>query len=162
MHAHLSALEWVPFVEPTDDEEEPPRRELVDNPLIFQQVFPGGVRFTDLTNIRAAVEQVRTSAIRSGDRDPDVDVAVFREQINRWRALQKLYRDCGWPGEGFRAQEFRMKRSEWVRRMEEIRYEFYAVLGDRATPMEEIRGRREDVTRRWEAFWADSAGDGFV
>lgn len=162
MLERLTALDWVPSVSPADDDEEPPRRELVDNPLILQNAFPGGLRFADPTDFAAAVEQVRAASV-AGGRDPEVDVVAFREQVNRWRALQKLYRDCGWPREGFRGDELRARMGEWVRRAEEVRYELYAVLGGGAGPTtEETRARREHVTRNWEAFWAEAAGEGFV
>ncbi|GIJ90568.1 hypothetical protein Asppvi_009525 [Aspergillus pseudoviridinutans] len=83
----FQTLEYIPFFDPNDGAEVPIRK-IKENPILFQNIFPSGIRLP--TEPWAAVQQCRE---RQDGQDG------IRRDINEWRALQKLYHDTGWESE---------------------------------------------------------------
>lgn len=95
-----------------------------------------------------------------GQHIPD-DVLPMRAQLNRWRALQKLYRDCGWGTEGaFDGEEFERRRLAFVTREKALEWKWIKHGGHpRPTDTEEQQRRRGEINREWDEFWRESAGE---
>ncbi|CAJ2504006.1 Uu.00g114000.m01.CDS01 [Anthostomella pinea] len=112
----LKTLEWVPYYDPTDDGyAEPASREIVDSPLIMENFRPLGFSGSPvplpLDDHEAALAKTQ-EVIGSGGVDG------IRERLNRWIALQKLYRDCGWGSgdddDAFDGDEFEARRLDLI------------------------------------------------
>ena len=133
--AKLTTLEWVPYFNST----KPKSREILENPLIFQNIVPGGMQLP--TDPRSAIEQLQSSG---------QNVSTLRDSVNRWRSFQKLYQDCGWGIDTFDGGEFERRRQEWCARLDDL---------DRqkriARRMSEAQ--REALRLATERFWAESA-----
>lgn len=148
----LQSLECVPFFDP-DGWERPPAREIVENPLIFQNFWPGGIRVP--MDPVLAVEKVRREL---GQESAD----ETRRQINRWRALQKMYRDCGWGTEAFDGELLERRRADWAKEAKEVEKQRWCFLfapaletAEQQTLQQELR---REFNQRWEMFWTESAG----
>lgn len=126
-------LEWVPFYDP-DDDTETPQRKMIDDPIIFQNIFPGGIRLP--YNHQAALNEMES---RLGLESKN----ALRCNINYWKALQNLHRQCGWP-DTFDTETFEKRRKEWLKTMKEI---------------EKISGV---YGLQWGQFLAESAGEDAV
>ncbi|KAF4230413.1 hypothetical protein CNMCM6457_005989 [Aspergillus fumigatiaffinis] len=143
-------LEYVPFYDP-DDGAEVPIRKITENPILFQNIWPGGIRLP--TDPQAAAQQC-------GERRDGRD--GIRRNINEWMALQKLYRDAGWESE-FNGELFEDRRRNLLRTMHDLQGQsskWSKVPPDRRT--EEQRIAEHAFRQRREAFWAESAGEGYV
>ncbi|GIJ85587.1 hypothetical protein Asppvi_004446 [Aspergillus pseudoviridinutans] len=146
----FNTLEYVPFFDP-DGEAEVPIRKIMENPILFQNIWPGGVRLP--TDPQAAIQQYGEN--RDG-RD------LIRRNINEWRALQKLYRDAGWESE-FNGELFDNRRRDLLRMMDDFQdqsSEWSMIPPHRRTQDERIAER--EFRQRQDAFWAESAGEYYV
>ena len=131
-------LEWVPLF----DEASPDSRRILENPICLQNIMFGGIRLP--TDPVLAMVQIRRDA-------SEQVVATFREEINRWRALQVLYRRAGWGTERYDSGEFEVLRREWLRRLEQ--FDRQARLARRRSAAES-----EAVRLAKEAFLVEGAG----
>jgi hypothetical protein len=146
----FQTLEYVPFFDP-DDGAEVPIRKIKENPIVFQNIWPGGIRLP--TDPQAAVQQCGERRDGRG---------VIRRNINEWRALQKLYRDAGWESE-FNGELFDDRRRKLLQTMNELQGQstgWSRIPPHRRT--EEQRIAEQEFRQRWEAFWAESAGEYYV
>ncbi|KAF7128419.1 hypothetical protein CNMCM5793_003149 [Aspergillus hiratsukae] len=146
----FNSLEYVPFFDP-DDGAEVPIRKIMENPILFQNIFPGGIRLP--TDPQAAAQQC-------GERRDGHD--GIRRDLNQWRALQKLYRDAGWESE-FDGELFDNRRRDLLRVMDDLQHqssEWSRIPPHRRTQDERIAER--EFRQRREAFWAESAGEYYV
>jgi len=86
----------------------------------------------------------------------------LRQSYNQWRALQKLYQDCGWGSETFDGEAFERKRREWIAEkkiIERVRRDF---LGSTMFPrygQEQQYQLPYELWQRWDDFWTKSAGE---
>lgn len=146
----FKTLEWVPYYNPTDSDE-PPSRAIVENPITFQNIWPGAIRLP-ADNFQAALGQLDLKA--------QFD---FRQQINYWKAQQKLFLDCGWGTEAFDGELYGRRRAEWIPAAGAMLYEYmtamdqYMTLGESET--EQQKHEREAVYERCNNFFRMSAGD---
>ncbi|RLL93462.1 hypothetical protein CFD26_100963 [Aspergillus turcosus] len=143
-------LEYVPFFDP-DGEAEVPIRKIMENPILFQNIWPGGVRLP--TDPQAAVQQY-------GENQDGRD--LIRHNINEWRALQKLYRDAGWESK-FNGELFDNRRRDLLRAMDDFQGQssrWYSIPEHRKT--EEMRMAEREFRQRREEFWAEIAGEYYL
>ncbi|KAI8933460.1 hypothetical protein NX059_010074 [Plenodomus lindquistii] len=134
----FTSLDWVPFF----DESSPGTRQILDNPIYLQNMVPGAAPLP--TDPTLAVAQIRRD---SGEQS----ASVLREQINRWRSVQRLYQASSWGTEGYDPEEFAKMRREWFTRLKQL--DRQGRLARRMTGTQ-----REDFRVAKEAFWAVSAG----
>jgi hypothetical protein len=104
-------LEWVPYLDP-DDAEGPPGRQIIEDPVLFLRAY--GARLGFMVPPFASAAEMR--GMNQTQREEVGD--SLRRRINRWRALQKMYRDCGWGGPDFDGEGFEKRRREYVRVLE--------------------------------------------
>ncbi|CAO2655642.1 Nn.00g044450.m01.CDS01 [Neocucurbitaria sp. VM-36] len=135
---NFTNLEWVPYFDDTT----PRSREIIENPICFQNVLPGGIRLP--LDPALAIDQLRREL-------GEQSVPALREGINRWRSLQKLYEDCGWGTESYDGEEFGRRRRDWFEKLKELEKQ-----GRLARRM--AQAQREELKVAREAFWAESAG----
>lgn len=142
-------LEYVPYFDP-DDGARVPKRKIKENPILFQNIFPGGIRYP--TGPQAAVQC----------EEREVGHTSIRSYLNEWRALQKLYRDAGWEDE-FNGELFDSRRRYLLRVMDDFQGQssrWYSIPEDRKT--EEMRIAEREFRQRREEFWAESAGEYYL
>ncbi|KAI4612923.1 hypothetical protein J4E80_006978 [Alternaria sp. BMP 0032] len=108
--AKFDILEWVPYYDPQDDHD-PPARKILEDPIIMQNLFPGGIRLP--TQTTAAIQYMRQHHGSDG-------ADGWRRRINRFRAWQKIYRDCGWSSGAFDGEAFELRRAEFIEALEEL------------------------------------------
>jgi hypothetical protein len=138
----FTSLDWVPFFDNTTSHS----YKIIENPIHFQNIFPGGIRLPLEPTL--AIAQLRREL-------GEQSVLALREDINRWRSLQKLYQDCGWGTEGYDGEEFESRRREWsVELMELEKQSRLAQFTSEA--------QREDIRVIRGAFWAVKAGPSAV
>lgn len=95
----------MPYYDPDDREEELLfQRKLVENPIVFQNIWPGGIRVPE--EIAAAIEYLQSEHEGADG---------LRRQINRWRALQMHYVDSRWGTDAWDADAFWDRRVAWIR-----------------------------------------------
>ncbi|KAI4921666.1 hypothetical protein J4E90_000092 [Alternaria incomplexa] len=111
--AKFQSLEWVPYYDPREDDDpsHPPARKILEDPIIMQNLFPGGIRLP--TDTTAAIQHLRQ---QNGPDGAD----WLRRYINRVRAWQKIYLDCGWGSGAFDGEAFELKRAEFIEALEEL------------------------------------------
>jgi hypothetical protein len=109
MIAKYQSLEWVPYYNP-DKDDVPAARKILEDPIAMQNLFPGGIRLP--SDHAVAVRELKEKY----SHDQGGAESVLKD-IERWRALQKLYWDCGWAGD-FDGDLFERKRAEFIRRTE--------------------------------------------
>lgn len=134
----FTSLEWVPYFDNTS----PRSRKIIENPISFQNIMPGG--FGLPLNATRAIAQVRRD---SGEQA----ASVLREGVNRWRSLQILYEDCRWGTESYDSEEFERRRSELFEKTKKL--EKQGRLARRMADAE-----REELYFEREMFWAVRAG----
>ena len=134
----FNSLDWVPHF----DESSPGSRRILENPICLQNIVFGGIHLP--TDPALAMAQVR----RDGTEQV---VATLREAINRWRALQVLYRTAGWGTERYVPEELEALRREWLGRLEQFERQGRLARRMSAAQSEEIRLAKE-------VFLAESAG----
>ncbi|KAH1712006.1 hypothetical protein KXX40_007872 [Aspergillus fumigatus] len=142
-------LEYVPYFDP-DDGAEVPKRKIEENPILFQNIFPGGIRLP--TDPQAAVQC----------EEREVGQDSIRGALNQWRALQKLYRDAGWADE-FDGELFDNRRRDLLRVMKDLQGQsrrWNRIPEDSKT--EEMRIAERAFRQRREEFWAESAGEYYL
>ncbi|KAK9642597.1 hypothetical protein HCH54_008029 [Aspergillus fumigatus] len=142
-------LEYVPYFDP-DDGAEVPKRKIEENPILFQNIFPGGIRLP--TDPQAAVQC----------EEREVGQDSIRGDLNQWRALQKLYRDAGWADE-FDGELFDNRRRDLLRVMKDLQGQsrrWNKIPEDSKT--EEMRIAERAFRQRREEFWAESAGEYYL
>lgn len=145
--ARLEDLEWVPYYDLQDGHAEAPlfQRKLVENPIVFQNIWPGGIRIPD--GIAAAIEYME---IEHGGADG------LRRNINRWRALQMHYVDSGWGTNAWDPDDFLGKRVRWIG-------EEHAIMDERPHWAYDPQYREHPMALEWDTryleFLKRSAGD---
>jgi hypothetical protein len=145
----LETLEWVPYYDPDDREKECLfQRNLVENPIVFQNIWPGGIRVPE--EITSAIEYLQSE---HGGADG------LRRDINRWRALQMHYVDSGWGTAVWDVDAFWERRVAWIRQMN-------ALVSERSSGFWSQDGREHlehpmlpDWENRCFDFFKQSAGD---
>lgn len=137
-------MEWVPYYD-ADDHDDPPARQIVQDPINIWNLFPTAPRLPRDTS--AAIQHLRQ---RFGPEGAD----GLRESINRWRALQKLFRDCGWGTKNFDGEEFERKRAEFIAAEKEME-ELFPQSNERLLSAEEL-------SSTWNNFWMQTAGENAV
>lgn len=150
------SLEWVPWFDP-DDDDDIPHRKMIENPLIVWSVRPGFLKLPS-DDPSAAVQLVRS---RFGQEASD----NVREQINRWKAFQKLFRDSGWGSESsFNGDDFDRKRLELLNAAKEFETqrlsygsESFAQLGGIDPAQQEVLAQGSEYGRR--VFWTGRADE---
>lgn len=166
----VTGLEWVPLYNPADAHEVPVR-ELVDTPAFMANEWATGVRAW--TGGRVTVPLDDDAAFLAISREflgSESSMDNLRWQINRWRSLQKLYRDAGWNSDypdsnRFDGDAFERTRANWLQRLKFIEDEYYdseQVTWQGRPLREEDQLRLDEAKERLEAFWAESAGDRYV
>ncbi|KAI4656221.1 hypothetical protein J4E93_000940 [Alternaria ventricosa] len=111
--AKFQSLEWVPYYDPSEDDDpsHPPARKILEDPIIMQNLFPGGIRLP--TETTAAIQYMRQHHGSDG-------ADGWRRRINRFRAWQKIYQDCGWGSAVFDIEAFELERSKLIEALEEL------------------------------------------
>jgi len=111
--AKFQNLEWVPYYDPSEDDDpcHPPSRKILEDPIVMQNLFPGGIRLP--TETIAAIQYMRQHHGSDG-------ADGWRRRINRFRAWQKIYQDCGWGSAVFDIEAFELKRSKLIEALEEL------------------------------------------
>ncbi|CAI6336705.1 unnamed protein product [Periconia digitata] len=96
-------LAWVPHISSLDQVGDTPRmREILENPVLVGNMLPGFIRLSE--DPAQAIQEL----------DGPYQTQM-RMRVNRWKAIQKLYRDCRWGTDGFDGEEFGRIRAEWLR-----------------------------------------------
>lgn len=137
----------MPYYDPSDSDGDKPlfRRRLVENPIVFQNVFPGGIRIPD--DIAAAIEYMEREHGGANR---------FRRDINRWRALQMHYVDSGWGTDAWDPDAFWEKRVRWLE-------EEHAIQRERPEFVYDPEYRELPISLAWVSryseFLKQSAGD---
>jgi hypothetical protein len=103
-------LEWIPYWNP-DSSDEPPPRKILEDPIIFQNIWPGGIRLP--SNTIDAIDTLRAQIGPEGANS-------LREQTNTLRAFQKMYRACSWGSNDFDGELFDQKRMQFIRELNEL------------------------------------------
>jgi len=157
--AKFQSLEWVPYYDPSEDDDpcHPPSRKILEDPIIMQNLFPGGIRHPTDTN--AAIQHLRQQHGPDGaDR--------LRRDINRLRAWQKIYRDCGWGSGTFDGEAFELKRADFIEALEELddleseaRNRPWLVSVGAQQVVGEDTPTLEQVTSRLDHFLVQAAGE---
>jgi hypothetical protein len=80
---------------------------------------------------------------------------ILREEINRWRLLQMLYRNSGWGTERYNPEQFGDTRREWFGKLKELDKQ-------RRLARRRSGARREELRVAREAFWFEKAGTNAV
>jgi hypothetical protein len=113
MMAKFQSLEWVPYRDSREKDGglDPPAREIMDDPIVMQNLFPGGIRLPPDTT--AAIQSMRQ---QNGPDGAD----ELRRSINRLRAWQKIYRDCGWGSGNLDGEAFERKRVHYVEALDDL------------------------------------------
>jgi hypothetical protein len=113
MIARFQSLQWIPYRDPREEDGgyDPPARKIMEDPIVMQNLFPGGIRLPPDT--AAAIQSMRQQ-----DRPDGAD--ELRRSINRLRAWQKIYRDCGWGLENFDGEAFERKRVHYIEALDEL------------------------------------------
>ena len=137
-------MEWVPYYD-ANDHDDPPARQIVQDPIIVWNLFPAAIRLPLDTS--AAIQHL-TQEFGPGSADD------LRGSINRWRALQKLYRDCGWGTENFDGEAFERKRAEFIAMRKEMDM-LFPRHGERILSAEEF-------SSTWNSFWVQTTGENAV
>lgn len=143
----LENLEWVPYYDLEDGHVEAPlfQRKLVENPIVFQNIWLGGIRTPD--GIAAAIEYMESEHEGADG---------LRRNINRWRALQMHYVDSGWGTNAWDPDAFWEKRFAWIR-------EEHAIKDNRPHWAYDTQYRDHPVALAWDTryfeFLKQSAGD---
>ena len=111
--AKFQSLEWVPYYDPSEDDDpsHPPARKVLEDPIIMQNLFPGGIRLP--TETTAAIQYMRQHHGSDG-------ADGWRRRINRFRVWQKIYQDCGWSSVAFDGEAFELSRAEFIEALEEL------------------------------------------
>jgi hypothetical protein len=109
----FQSLEWVPYCDPREEDEgdNPPARKILEDPIVMQNLFPGGIRLPSDTN--AAIQYMREHYGSDG-------ADGLRRSINQFRAWQKIYRDCRWGFGIFDGEAFELKRANLIESLEEL------------------------------------------
>ncbi|KAJ4361010.1 uncharacterized protein N0V89_001579 [Didymosphaeria variabile] len=144
----LESLEWVPYYD-SDDKAEAPlfQRKLVEDPIVFQNIWSGGIRVPG--EIAAAIEYLQSE---HGDAD------WLRQSINRWRALQMHYVDSRWATGAWDADAFWEKRVAWIRELHALeRQRPHGAWSDNQKYLE--HPMLPDWENRHFDFFKQSAGD---
>lgn len=151
MAQKLQSLEWVPYYDPDYyDAESLYERQLVENPIAFQNIWPGGIRIPE--EIPAAIKYMKEEY---GQDEAD----GLRQQINRWRALQRHYLDCGWGTEAWDGDAFWQKRVAWIRDMNVLYYERMRSQPSSEYQTEHYYAVRQEIEEKWNRFFFESAGE---
>lgn len=103
-------LEWIPYWNP-DSSDEPPLRKILEDPIIFQNIWPGGIRLP--SNTIDAIDTLRAQIGSEGANS-------LREQTNILRAFQEMYRTCSWGSNDFDGELFDHKRMQFIREIKEL------------------------------------------
>jgi hypothetical protein len=112
MIAKSQSLEWTPYYDPREEDGyDPPARKIMEDPTVMQNLFPGGIRLP--SEATAAIQSMRKQDSSDGADE-------LRRSINRLRAWQKIYRDCGWGSDNFDGEAFERKRVHYVEALEEL------------------------------------------
>lgn len=119
----------------------------------MQNLFPGGIHAKDYQEAFRICEQLGPDFLRS-----------MRQQINYWRALQKLYRDCGWGSTaGFDGECFDRRRVEWIAAWKDVdreRLDYGLRLPLPETEQQALPS--EEAERRYDTFLKESAGENAI
>jgi hypothetical protein len=83
----------------------------LEDPIVMQNLFPGGIRLPSDTT--AAIQHRR-------QQDGSDGADELRRNINRLRAWQKIYRDCGWGLGIFDGEAFERKRVDFIDTLGEL------------------------------------------
>lgn len=194
MIARIRALDWVPLVAGGNNQESR-RRSLIDSPVARNQssqlkhsrsfLEAGPSRADD----EAALQQVqnRHQQKKNGGSE-DFEVWFFRNEVNHYHALRKIYLECGWDvkeegGPQFDGDRLEQLRSEFATRVKALRSpavkaagerqrieqsaQTFADLPPRLRQMglqqmpedEELRVFRPEVMDRYSSFLREAAGD---
>jgi hypothetical protein len=163
----LETLEWVPYYDPDDAESEAfmpadgrpymmrtkplLRRKLVENPIVFQNIWPGGERFPD--DLDTAIEVLQSESGGGGN--------GLLQRINHWRALQMHYVDSGWGTDAWDGDAFWERRVAWVRQSKALEREKPEGRWnhDRSEWLEPEHSMMQEWENRYFDFFKQSAGD---
>ena len=136
---NLQSLKWIPYYDPTDYRD-PPVRKILENPTVFQNLWPMGIRIPD--DPAEAVEHAFAT-------DGPTAGYPLRASVNRWKAWKKLYHDCGWNTEIFDGEAFERQRLELIMAAKDVEKERYEVGP----------AGREQFEKKWSDFWVDRASE---
>jgi hypothetical protein len=139
----------VPYFDPEDDDV-PRSREIVQNPIITQSSLPMGVRVPE--EPRAAIEFLQQELA------PGIAEGARRE-VNRWRALQKLYRHCGWGSVHFDGVAFEQQRADWIQEWNHWKEQGLDFMNPGSQHTKE---QKREFERQWNLFLITSAGEDHV
>ena len=152
----FQSLEWVPYYDPHDDHD-PPARKILEDPIVMQNLFPGGIRLP--TETTAAIQYMRQHHGSDG-------ADGWRRRINRFRAWQKIYRDYGWGSGAFDGEAFELKRADFIVALEEledmelgVRNRSWAISVGAQQVVGVDAPTLEQVTARLDHFLVQAAGE---
>jgi hypothetical protein len=100
---------------------------------------------------RLAIEQLR---LELGEQS----VSGWREPINRWKSMQKLYEDCGWGTEKYDGEELVKRREEMFKRLSEVERRTHGARRRVLAHGGDVEAARREMTVARESFWAEYAG----
>ncbi|KAF4151422.1 hypothetical protein CNMCM6069_003877 [Aspergillus lentulus] len=142
-------LEYIPYFN-LNDRAKVPKHKIKENPILFQNIFPGGIWYP--IDPQAAVQC----------EEREVGQDSICGDLNEWRALQKLCRDAGWENE-FDRELFDDKRRDLLHVMKDLQGQssgWYSIPENRKT--EEMRIAEREFRQRREEFWAETAGEYYL
>ena len=152
----FQSLEWIPYYDP-QDAHDPSARKILEDPIVMQNLFPGGIRLP--TDTTAAIQHLRQQ------HGPD-GADWLRRYINRVRAWQKIYLNCGWGSGAFDGEAFELKRADFIEALEELddlesearNRPWLASIGAQQVVGEDTPAL-EQVTSRLDHFLVQAAGE---
>jgi hypothetical protein len=86
----------------------------------------------------------------------------LRRRVNRLRALQKIYRDCGWGSGSFDSEAFAQKRADFIETLAELELETRRRPRVTIDPQQVVGGENptlEHVSSRLDHFLVQAAGE---
>ena len=122
-------------------------RVIIENRISFQNVMTEGRRLP--TNPEEAIEELM---LDSGVEN--AFLVALKQDINRWRAFQNLYVDCGWGTDDYDSEKFKKRRGDW--------WTEYADIGDqvelKSHDFSGMEKREAEIAERRARFWFEKAG----
>lgn len=141
MIARIQALDWVPLVEGGNNQESR-KRSLIDSPPVrFQSSQPQHPRpFHEAgpsrADYEAALQQVQNQQQQNSGEE-SFEAWFFRNEVNYYHALRRIYLDCGWDveeeggGPHFDGDRLEQQRNQFAWRVKALRCPAIKAAGER-------------------------------
>lgn len=140
--ARIRALDWVPLVDGGNNQESR-KRSLIESPTVrFQSSQPQHPRpFHEAGPSRAddeaALQQFQQQHEQRDSGGEDFTAWFFRNEVNYYHALRKIYLDCGWDveqddgGPHFDGDRLEQRRDDFARHVKALRGPAVKAAGER-------------------------------